>query len=129
MQHLSRVQAHVTTLSLIIRMFLVLPNFDFALLAPPLHRSRQSFALGHVSEFACIARAFSFFALTLAFLKTINALLGLHPLDIISPYSNSLLNFQLDSNLKFSMDSFKSAFMCMSHLLTNDLSSVVFEHL
>jgi hypothetical protein len=79
-------------------MFLVLPNYDFALLAPPLSWLGQSLTLGHASEFACIARIFTSFALNLSFLKTINALLGLHLLDINSPYLDFLLNFLFDSN-------------------------------
>jgi len=82
----------------------------------------QSLTLGHITEFACIAK-------TLSFLKTISALLGLHLLDINFPYLDFLLNFQLDSNLKFFVDFFKLAFMHMSHLLTNDPSSMLFEHL
>jgi len=89
----------------------------------------QSLTLGHITEFACIAKTFASFALTLSFLKTISALLGLHLLDINFPYLDFLLNFQLDSNLKFFVDFFKLAFMRMSHLLTNDPSSMLFEHL
>jgi len=123
------VEAHATTLSLIMGMFLVLPNYDFAPLASPLNWLGQSLTLGHITEPVCIAKTFASLALTLSFLKTISALLGLHSLDINFPYSDFLLNFQLDSNLKFFVDSFKLAFMRMSHLLINDLSSMVFEHL
>jgi len=58
----------------------------------------------------------------------VNALLILHSLDIDSPYSDSLLIFQLDSNFELFMDSFRSAFLCMFHLSVSGPFSMVFEH-
>ncbi len=65
----------------------------------------------------------------LAFLKRVSVLLALHPLDIDLPYSNSLLNFQSNSDLNFFVNFFKSIFWCMCHLLANGLSGMVFKHL
>jgi len=73
-------------------MFLVLPNFDFAPFAPLLHQLGQSLTLGCTNEFAHIARAFAFFALTLVSLEMIRMLLSLYPLDINSPCLDFLLN-------------------------------------
>jgi hypothetical protein len=59
----------------------------------------------------------------------VSALLTLHSLNTNSPYLDSLLNFQLDSNLKFFMDFFKSAFLRIFHLSYIGPFGMVFEHL
>jgi hypothetical protein len=84
--------------------------------------------LGRTREFARVVRAFAPFAPTLMFSKTVNTLLTLHPLDIDSPCSNSLLNFQFDSDLELSMDFYRSIFLTMSHLSTSGPFGMVFEH-
>jgi hypothetical protein len=65
--------------------------------------------------------------LALKSLETIFILQALHPLDLNSPCSNSLINFQHDLNVQLSMNSFRSAFLCMSHLSTCGSLSMVFE--
>jgi hypothetical protein len=50
-------------------------------------------ALGCDKEFVCATKAFTFLALALAPLETINALLFLHLLNVDSPYFDSLLDF------------------------------------
>ncbi len=57
-----------------------------------------------------------------------NMLLALHPPNTYCPYSNSLLNFQPNSNLELFMDVFRSVFWCMFHLWTTSLCSMVLEH-
>jgi len=56
-------------------------------------------------------------------------LLALHSLNTNSFYLDSLLNFQPNLDLEFSMDSFRSTFLGMSHLLVDGPSNMVFEHL
>jgi len=52
-----------------------------------------NFALGHIGEFARVVRALTFLAPTLVSLEIINAFLVIHPLDMDSPYLDSLLDF------------------------------------
>jgi hypothetical protein len=76
----------------------------------------------------CVARALVPLVIALVSLKTVNGLLTLHPLNTNYPGSDFFLDFQLDSNLKLFIDSFKSAFLCMSHLLVSGPFGMVFEH-
>jgi hypothetical protein len=46
-----------------------------------------------------------------------------------SPCLDSLLDFQLDSDLEVSLDSFRSTFIWSLHLLIGGFPSMVFEHL
>jgi hypothetical protein len=66
------------------------------------------------------------FAPTLASSKMINVLLTLHPPDTYSPYSNSLLDFQRDSNLEFYVDYFRSTFLHMYDLSISGPFDMVF---
>jgi hypothetical protein len=118
-----------TTLSLVMGTFSTLFDFNYAFIAPPLCQLGQSLALGHVGEFACATRALAPFALILAFSKTINMLLALHLLDIDSPRSDSLLDFEFDLDLELSMDLIKVIFLRMSHLSASCIFDMVFEHL
>jgi hypothetical protein len=83
----------------------------------------------NLGEFAHAVRAFVPLAPTLASLETVSALLALHPLDTNLPYSNSLLDFQSNLDFKLFVNSFRSIFWCMSHLLASGPSSMVFKHL
>jgi len=80
------------------------------------HWLKQILALGHVKEFAHATNVFAPLALVLASSEMINALLTLHPSDTNSPYSDSLLDFQRNSNLELFMNSFRLAFLHMYHL-------------
>jgi hypothetical protein len=86
-------------------------------------------ALGRTRKFARATMAFVPFTATMTSSKTVSALLALHSLDTNSPYSDSLLDFQLYSNLELFMDSFRLTFLCMFHLLVGGPSSIVFKHL
>jgi len=74
------------------------------------------------------ANVLTFFPPILPSLKAIGTLLALHPLDINSPYLDSLLDFQLDLDLELSINSFKSAFFHMFHLSSGGPFGMVFEH-
>jgi len=89
----------------------------------------QNLTLGHVGEFACATRALAPFTPTLVFSKMVNMLLALHLSDIESPCSDSLLDFQLDSNLELSTDPFKANFLHMFQLSVGGIFGMVFEHL
>jgi len=83
----------VVPLSLIVGVSLVLPDLDFTHMAPPLCWLGWNFALGHIREFARVVRALTFLAPALVSLEMINALLAIHPLNMDSPYLDSLLDF------------------------------------
>jgi hypothetical protein len=91
-------------------------QFKFYLYGIPSCWLKRSSALRLVREFTHVAKTLAPFAPVLASLETINALLTLHSLDIDSLHSNSLLNFQPNSNLEFSMEFFRSTFLHMYHL-------------
>jgi hypothetical protein len=80
-------------------------------------------------KYAHVAKALAPLALIIASLGIISTLHVLHPLVLPSPWPNSLMDFQLDRDLELSLDSFRSAFMHMSHLFAMGFSSVVFKHL
>jgi hypothetical protein len=86
-------------------------DFDFASMAPLVRWLIWNLTLKHAKEFAHAIRAFAPLAPTLTCLKMINALLALHRLDINSPHSNSLLDFQLNLNLELFVDYFRLAFL------------------
>lgn len=92
------------------------------------HQFKQSLALGHAGEYAHVARALAPLASALISSKTISALQVFHPLNFSSPCLDSLLDSQLESNLEFSLYSFKSTFIRLSHLLVGGFSSMVFKH-
>jgi hypothetical protein len=115
MEHLSWAQAQAIALSLIMATFLALPDFDSTFLAPLPRQLGQNFALGCIGEFVYVTTALAPLAPTLTSLKMVRNLLVLHPSDIDSPCSDSLLNFQPNANLELSMDSFRLVFF--AHLL------------
>jgi hypothetical protein len=96
---------------------------------PPLCQLGWNLTLGCTEEFVRDVKAFAPLALALVSLKMINALLVLHPSNANSPCLGSLLDFQLDWDLEVSMDSFRSIFLPMFHLLVGGPSSMVFEYL
>jgi hypothetical protein len=51
-----------------------------------------------------------------------------HLLNLSFPCLDSLLDFQLNSNLEFSLDSFKLVFVQSLHLLASGLLGMVFKH-
>jgi len=61
--------------------------------------------------------------------KTISTFQMFQPPHLSFPCQGSLLDFQPNSNLEFTLDSFKSTFIWSSHLSINDFSCMVFEHL
>lgn len=81
--------------------------------------------MGRVKEFVQTTRAFALLAPTLASVEIVNALLVLHSLDTQSLCLDYLLDLKPYSNVKFFMDYFRLAFLCMSHLLACDPSSMV----
>jgi hypothetical protein len=107
---------------------IILFNFDSIPMAPSSRWLARSLATGCVGEFAHVSRAFVFLAQTLASLETINVLLALHLLNTNFPYSDSLLDFQPNSNLELFVDIFRSTFLCISHLLIGGPLSMVFKH-
>ncbi len=76
-----------------------LPFLIFALLVRPPHLLRWSLALKCAREFANEAKAFAFFILALKSSNMICILQPLHPLDLDSPCSNFLIDFQHDTNV------------------------------
>lgn len=52
----------------------------------------------------------------------------LHLLNLSFPCLEYLLDFQLDSNLEFSLNSFKLVFIQSLHLLATSLLGTVFKH-
>ncbi len=79
-------------------------------------------------EFSCASKVFPLLASTLASLDIIKVLLDLHPPNIDSPCSDFLLDFQPNSNFKIFVDSFKSIFLYVTHLLAGGPFGMVFEH-
>ncbi len=73
-------------------MSLACPNFDYAPMAPPLHRLGQNFGLGHIKQFVRATHALMPLAPTLEFSKMVSALLILHLLDIDSSCMDSTFN-------------------------------------
>lgn len=65
-------------------------------------------------------------ALALASLETINVLHALHPLDLSFPFK-TFWGFWLNSNLEFSLDSFRLAFIESTHFLIGGPSSMIFK--
>jgi hypothetical protein len=99
----------------------------FALVVPPPHLLKQSLAIKCAKEFAHETKVFAFLVLALKSLETICVLQALHPSNLNSPCSNSLIDFQHDTSVKLSMNSFRSVFLCMSHLSTCGSLNMVFE--
>lgn len=89
----------------------------------------QSLTLGCVGEFTRAIRVLVLLAPTLAFVETVSELLALHPRDTNLPYSNSLLDFQFNLDLKLFVNFFRSIFLCMFHLLVSGLFGMGFTHL
>jgi hypothetical protein len=83
------------------------------------HQLRQSFSLRCVGEYLHASKVLAPLASTLTSSKTINAFQTLHPLNLSYPYQDSLLDFQLNSNLEFSLDFFKLTFIQSPHLLVS----------
>jgi hypothetical protein len=52
-----------------------------------------------------------------------------HPLVSSSPYLDSLVDFQLNEDLKLSLDFLRLAFLHMSYLFARGPFGMVFEHL
>ncbi len=75
-------------------------NFDSILMAPFSCWLARNLAMGCVGEFVHVFKAFVLFAPTLASLEIINVLLVLHLLNTNFLCLDSLLDFQLDSNLE-----------------------------
>jgi len=63
----------------------------------------------------------------LAFSKTVNVLLALHLLDTNSLCLDSLLNSNLNVDLKFFVNFFSLLFLCMFHLSTGGPFGMGFE--
>ncbi len=108
------------------RTLLVTLSFPIStLVMPPPHWLEWNFALGHVKEFMCAARAFTPLTLGPTSSKTFCALQALHP-------SNSyFLYFLMDfppNIMWLSMDSFRLAFLCISHLSICSPLNIVFKH-
>ncbi len=61
--------------------------------------------------------------------KNINTLQAFHCLDLSLHYSNSLMEFQLEADLDFSLNMFKSTFIHLVHLLVGMPLGTIFEHL
>jgi len=72
-----------------------------------------------------VNKAFTPLALALTSLEMICALQALHLLDSDSPCLNILIDFQLDTNVELSMDSFTSTFLHMSHLFVGCLLDII----
>jgi hypothetical protein len=77
----------------------------------------------------CVAKAFTILTLAPTSLEMVYELQALHPSYSNSLYSNSLMGFESNTNVKLSMDYFKSIFLHMFHLSTSGLLTMVFEHI
>ncbi len=77
----------------------------------------------------CVAKTFAILTLAPTSLEMVYALQALHPSNSDSLYSNSLMDFESDTNVKLSMDYFKSIFLHMSHLSTSGSLAMVFQHI
>ncbi len=82
-----------------------------------------------MEEFTHPAKALAPLAPTLASLEIVSALLALHPSDIDSICSDSLLDFKPDLDLELFVDFFRLIFLCMFCLLASGPFGVVFKHL
>jgi hypothetical protein len=94
----------------------------------PSHCLRHTLAFGHVEKFVHVARAFALLTLVPSSLEMIFVLQTLHYLNLDSPYSDSLMDFQLNINMELSVDFFYLIFLHMSHLLISGSSGMAFEH-
>jgi ABC-type glucose/galactose transport system permease subunit len=83
---------------------------------PPLCQLRWNLTFGCVGEFVCANNVLTPFVSTRTSLEAIYVLQALHLLDSDSPCLNFLMDFQSNTCVELSMDSFKSTFLHMSHL-------------
>ncbi len=74
-------------------------------------------------------KAFASLVPILTFLETIIILQLFHPLDLLLPCLDFLMEFQPEIDLDFSLNMFTSTFIHLTHLLVGGPSSMVFEHL
>jgi len=118
-----------TILFSIMGMSTILFDFNYTPMIPPLHQLRQNLALQCIKEFMNLINVFAPLAPTLSSSKIVSTLLVLHSPNIDSPYLDSLLNFQPNSNLKLFVDSFKLTFLHMFHLSDGGPFGMVLEHL
>ncbi len=100
----------------------------FAPIMAPSHWLKHTLTFGHVEKFVHVVRAFAFLALVPSSLEMIFVLQTLHYLNLDSPYSNSLVDFQLNINMELSLDFFNLVFLHMSYLLISGSSGMPFEH-
>jgi hypothetical protein len=94
---------------------------------PSPHQLRQSFSLRCVGEYLHATKVLAPLASTLTSSETINA--SKRFILCLILYQDSLLDFQLNTNFKFSLDSFKLTFIQSPHLLVSGPSSMVLKHL
>ncbi len=93
-----------------------LPFQVFVRVVPPSCWWRWNLTFGHVREFTHAIKAFARLASVPTSLEMVCLLQALHLLNLDSPCLNSLLDFQLNTNVELFMDYFKLDFLCMSHL-------------
>jgi hypothetical protein len=94
---------------------------------PRLHWLKWSLALGCWKVCMCWQGFYPFY-LTMASSKGFNTLLILHSPNTNSPCSNSLVDFQLNSNLKFFVNFLRLTFLDMFYLSTSGPFNMVFKH-
>jgi hypothetical protein len=99
------------------------------LVLPLSHQLKQSISLRCVGKCFHATKVLAPLASALASFKTINGLQMFHLLNLIYSYQNSSLDFQLNSNLEFSLDSFKLTFIQLPHLSAGGPLGMVFKHL
>jgi hypothetical protein len=92
---------------------------------PPLCQLGWNLTLRFVGEFMCANKALTPFTSALTLLEMICALQALHLLYLDSPCLNFLMDFQLDTNVELSMDSFRSTFLHMSHLFVGRILGII----
>lgn len=85
--------------------------------------------LGHVEKYAHVVKALAPLASISTPSKIVSIFQTLHPSISLSPRPHSLMDFQQNGNLELSLDSFRSAFLHMSHFSSMGPFGMVFEHL
>jgi hypothetical protein len=83
-----------------------LPPLNYVLVMLFIHRLGWSLAIGHVEEFVSDTKALAHLALALVSSTIVCVLQALHLLDLKSPCSNSLMDFQPNIYVKLSLDCF-----------------------
>ncbi len=87
--------------------------FKFFLWPTPLQKFKWSLTLRCARKYVHAMKAFAPLTPNFVSLKNHSNFASFPPFNVAFPYLNSLINFQLDKDLKLSLYSFKSTFMHM----------------